>query len=1127
MATTTRQTRLFGVEDWKRIYQTYKEADFQSFNFETLRKTFVDYIRQHHPENFNDYIESSEFIALLDVMAFMGQSLSFRNDLNTRENFLDTAERRDSVTRLAKLVGYTSKRNEASHGFLKVQSIRTTENVHDYNQNSLAGITVRWNDSTNADWQEQFSTILNSTLISSQKIGQPGHSSELVGINTDEYTTNMVPGFLPVVPFSASVNGTSMAFEVVSGTSQNKEYVYEPIPVIDAPLNVLYRNDGLGYNGPDTGYFFYFKQGSLKTQDFTITDRIANRTVDVGINNINNSDVWLTNTDNDKNTIWNSVDSIYAAENAQIEATERQFFSINSRVNDQITLLFGDGVFSQIPLGSFKAFVRSSNGLEYVINQTELQNIEITLNYVSKAGRVEAVTYTLGLTQSINNAKTKEQIADIKRRAPSRYYTQNRMVNGEDYTNFPYSSYNSIIKSKAINRSSIGTSRYLDLVDPTGKYSSINTYGDDGVLYRDETTLATTFTFNDINDIQSVISNMVEPLISSRNVIHFYYDKFTRVFTTANELTWKQSTSYTNETTGYFTNATGLPVALGSFASSDAQYIRPGSMMKFIPPLGYHFSEQNKLVPGTTINHGDKTEIWAMAKHITGAGTNNGKGNLDDGTGPVVINEFVPTGAYVSEIILPFITDLSTTLEQSLVPEIELGRNTGLGYDHVSGQWYKITHDNIDLDGAFSLANAKSTNNANDDASWIISFESTSVGYKLTSRVIKYYFGSILETRFFHDADQIIYDSRNGKSINDFIRVLKTNNQPDTHLPLNSDIVLDIIHQEVESDGFINDFNVEISFTDNDSDGVADDPDFFRSLVQPSTNVSNKFVFFIRTVDFDNLERYLPMKSSVIISEYPRRADIESIKNVNDIGQVFYAYAEDTFYEIIEDNNGIGLGIRNDLIAKVGRNDIHFQYKHNSPETRRINPGTSNIIDIYVVTNGYYESYINYMLDNTNTITEPLVPTLEELTTEYDKLQEYKMVSDNVILNSVKFKPLFGNKADLSLQAYLKVVKLENSLVSESEIKSKMVTSIQEYFNINVWDFGATFFFSELSAYIHKELGDMIGSVVLIPKDITKSFGDLYEIRSQANEIFVSSVTVSDIEIIDALTASKMQIGVA
>jgi hypothetical protein len=168
MATTTRQTAIFGVEDWKRIYQTYREADFQSYDFETLRKSFVDYLRLYYPETFNDYIESSEFIALLDVMAFMGQALAFRTDLNTRENYLDTAERRDSVIKLANLVSYTPLRNTEASGYLKVFSVSTTENVLDYNGINLANLTINWADPTNLDWQEQFTVIINAALFNTQ-----------------------------------------------------------------------------------------------------------------------------------------------------------------------------------------------------------------------------------------------------------------------------------------------------------------------------------------------------------------------------------------------------------------------------------------------------------------------------------------------------------------------------------------------------------------------------------------------------------------------------------------------------------------------------------------------------------------------------------------------------------------------------------------------------------------------------------------------------------------------------------------------------------------------------------------------------------------------------------------------
>ena len=146
--------------------------------------------------------------------------------------------------------------------------------------------------------------------------------------------------------------------------------------------------------------------------------------------------------------------------------------------------------------------------------------------------------------------------------------------------------------------------------------------------------------------------------------------------------------------------------------------------------------------------------------------------------------------------------------------------------------------------------------------------------------------------------------------------------------------------------------------------------------------------------------------------------------------------------------------------------------------------------------------------------------------TEYESLQDFKMVSDNLVLNSVKFKPLFGDKSDQALQSYIKVVKTLNTVTSDSDIKSRVISTINEYFDINIWDFGDSFYFSELSAFLHNKLGDVIASAVIIPKDPTKKFGDLYEIGSQANEIFISSATVNDVQIVDALTASKLQIGV-
>ena len=123
MSSTDRQNRLLVAEDWKRIYQTYRNADFKSYDFDNLRRTMIAYLRENYPEDFNDYIESSEYLALIDLIAFLGQNLAFRIDLNSRENYLELAERRESVLRLARLLSYNPKRNQSANGLLKIESV--------------------------------------------------------------------------------------------------------------------------------------------------------------------------------------------------------------------------------------------------------------------------------------------------------------------------------------------------------------------------------------------------------------------------------------------------------------------------------------------------------------------------------------------------------------------------------------------------------------------------------------------------------------------------------------------------------------------------------------------------------------------------------------------------------------------------------------------------------------------------------------------------------------------------------------------------------------------------------------------------------------------------------------------
>ena len=440
-----------------------------------------------------------------------------------------------------------------------------------------------------------------------------------------------------------------------------------------------------------------------------------------------------------------------------------------------------------------------------------------------------------------------------------------------------------------MNRASIGTSRYLDLVDNTGKYSSTNTFGSDGALYEQNILPTFDFTWLTTNDISNIVVNRVQPTLAEFATKQFYYANFPRTDLSTLNVSWNQSTTLANETTGYFKNSSGTPVPVGSYASNNMKYVQVGSLIKFAAPTGQYFDKNNRLKTGTPTLADEKTTLWASAQAIYLDGTNQGKGNFSDGTGPITLNNFVPTGALCTQVIPLFVTEFSTALKQSILEQIELFRNFGLRYDNTAQEWYLITSTNLAVDAPFSLANAGSTSGTNNDASWMVEFITDGESYTVTSRGLNYYFGSVLQTRFFFYGDEQIYDSRTGTVIRDFVNVLKTNSKPDSNLPLESDIKLRIIDQPVQPDGYVDDYQVIVTWQDRDNDGVPDDPDFFDEIVAPDVNSNSKFVFFQQVVDFDNLQRYIITDPGVVNDSYATLDDIELEKDSYVVGQVFYA----------------------------------------------------------------------------------------------------------------------------------------------------------------------------------------------------------------------------------------------
>jgi len=197
-------------------------------------------------------------------------------------------------------------------------------------------------------------------------------------------------------------------------------------------------------------------------------------------------------------------------------------------------------------------------------------------------------------------------------------------------------------------------------------------------------------------------------------------------------------------------------------------------------------------------------------------------------------------------------------------------------------------------------------------------------------------------------------------------------------------------------------------------------------------------------------------------------------------------------------------------------------WSHPTPNLGLIDPAASNIIDMFIVTTSYYNDLIRYLSNQIDN--EPLLPSPNQLRTSYSRLLDNKMISDTLILHPGRFKILFGPRSDPSLQAKFKVVRPNNTTaLTDNEVKVRVVEVVRAFFDINFWEFGSTFFFTELVAAIHAELGSEISSVVIVPTNAQTQFGDLFQIQAVEDELFIPDINSTDVEIISTLTSQNIR----
>lgn len=1145
-----RQSNLFAAEDWEAPYRAFQEVNFTAYDFDSIKHALVEYIRSAYPEDFNDWVQSSEFVAIIDLLSYLGQSLSFRVDLNARENFMDTAERRESILRLAQMLSYTPKRNIPASGMLKIESVQTDEHIFDSNGIDLSGITIAWNDTSNVDWYEQFILVLNASFEVNNPYGLPVKRATVEGLQTDIYNVNSSKiENEEVKPFTMSLSQASYDAEIIPSDFKNNTII-EAVPNASNPFRIVYMNDGQGNNSSHTGFFIMMKQGTLEFTDIAIDTKEENRIINIDEYNINETDVWVQSINADGTVIknWSRVATEEMTSNNiifnSINNKVRDIYSVVTRENDQISLKFADGRFGNIPTGRLRVWYRRSNGLNYEIKPRDIKDENLSIAYRNDSKGVQhSLVLTYSLKTSITNSAPAESDASIKDKAPRVYSTQNRMVNGSDYNIFPATASSDVIKLKAINRTYSGHSRYLDVNDPTGSLQDVSVFAKDGILYRTE--------HNSRQEVKASVSkdilarSYIANALKQHDLKNFYYNFFAHLkdtnatlynsFVMGADISWETVTSTSDSCTGYF-KSSNQPVVIGYDLVPDDQKAQQNIDTRL------RLITTNALVQ--LINITDPTDVlWVQIEQVNG----NGTSMLPNGDGPVRINQRILSNKYQVEQIIPaFMPKLPTFFVDKIVKAIETKSRFGIGYDmsfpyNANTFWYIIGVDDINDEVSDAYNPTRKSSHSNDDASWLVYVDYDSdinnSHWILHTRGTKYVFESEREVEFYFSNMDKTFDPDSGRAVKDSITILGINQKPSSNASTNflqqstigRDITWEITGNVTYNDGYEDPKRVFVSPADNDDDGSPDDPFQFAAIVNPS-----QVLVYERYTTFDGYEYTRPVKVNIVVSmlgELLQKSPSELYDN--DLIMLTKEAPENRFrrYDASQDLNPsnrdpdlVFPNVSNTYFVRDGvRNNLVYHWTHYAPKNYRIDPSVSNIIDIFILDKDYHEQYVSYVKDTAANV--PELPTSDSLWSKFSSMNEYKVISDQLIWKPAKYKVLFGSKAPNELQARFKVIKSKYASMTDNEIKTNIVAAIDKFFDVNNWDFGDNFFASELNAYIHYKLSTQIDSVVLVPLNTSSKFGNLYEIPAQSDELFISSAQVSDIEIIETNTRANIRIG--
>jgi len=86
-----------------------REINYLSKDFDSIKSDLIDYVKRHFPSDWRDFNDASGGMAILELIAYVGDILTFNIDRQVNEAYINRAVETKNIISLAQNFGYTPK----------------------------------------------------------------------------------------------------------------------------------------------------------------------------------------------------------------------------------------------------------------------------------------------------------------------------------------------------------------------------------------------------------------------------------------------------------------------------------------------------------------------------------------------------------------------------------------------------------------------------------------------------------------------------------------------------------------------------------------------------------------------------------------------------------------------------------------------------------------------------------------------------------------------------------------------------------------------------------------------------------------------------------------------------------